>query len=221
MDTPVPLASQLRPPRQKRSQATLDRILVAAEELLRTRLLEEITLGDILAKSSVSVGAFYTRFPNKDALIPCLYDRYDRRLAQAASRVLEIQRWAGRPLPWRLRLLFRYVVRAYRLNRGLMRALTLKVRMDPDVASPTHREHRADLYAAATAVLLECRDEIVHPDPEQAVRFALLLAGCAFRERILYDRSPQAGSVRLDDRRLADETALAVAAYLTCPRGTT
>jgi AcrR family transcriptional regulator len=209
-------APAIRPPRQKRSQASLDRVLKAAEQLLRTRLLEEITLADILKRSRVSVGAFYTRFPNKEALVPCLYDRYDERLARVSARVLEPGRWAGLELRDRLRVMFRYVVRGYRANRGLMRALALRVRTDPGTATPEHRRHRADLYAAAAAVLVECRREIRHDDPEEAVRFGLLIAGSTFREKILYDSAPHASSVGLADRRLAEETARAVAAYLSC-----
>ena len=207
--------AHVRPPKQKRSRETLDRILTATETLLETRLLEDITLADILRESRVSVGAFYARFANKDALVPCLYDRYDRWLTNGASRVLRADRWSERRLDWKLRLLFRYAVRVYRMNRGLLRALALHVRVNPVIANPEHRTHRADLYSLAAAALLEPANEVTHPDAGQAIRFGLLMAGSTFREKVFYDHSPQGDSVTVDDRRLADETARAVAAYLT------
>jgi len=210
-----------RPPRQQRSRDSLNRVLTAAESLLETRLLEDITLAEILKKAHVSVGAFYARFSNKDAMIPFLYERYDRNLANGAARVLDRGRWRGLDLPKRVELLYRYVVRAYRLNRGLMRALTLYARARPEEITSAQRGSRFGQYEAAAALLLECRDEMGSRDPERDVRFALFVAGATFRDKILHGRAPHPGSVVVADRQLAIEMARVFLCYVGCRRRTT
>jgi len=219
MRSEIDLATDLvRPPLQQRSQATLDRILEAAEDLLSRRLWETITLKDILEASGVSVGAFYARFPNREALLPCLYARYDHRLTVNAARVLDPARWQGYGLRPRVEILFRYVVGRYRAHRGIMRALALRARTHPDTATVEHRRHRTDFYRNAADLLLECRGEMGHPDPDQAVPFGLLLAGSVFREKILYDTAPHSQSLSMADRLLARETSRAFLNYVDIRR---
>jgi AcrR family transcriptional regulator len=61
-----------RPPQQRRSAATLDRIVRAAEELLAERSFEEATVDDIVARAGSSKGSFYSRFADKEALLAYL-----------------------------------------------------------------------------------------------------------------------------------------------------
>jgi AcrR family transcriptional regulator len=204
----------MRPPLQARSRDTLARILEATEGLLRERLLEEIPLADILRQSGVSVGAFYGRFPSRESLIPCLYERYDERVSLYFSRAIAEERWRGRSLRERVTILFRYAVSLYRRNRGLMRALALRARTHPAIVAPEHRAHRSDQYAVMSRFLLECAPEMTHPEPERAVRIGLLMAGSTFREKILYDRAPHPQSVDVSDRDLAREVSRAFLSYV-------
>jgi len=206
--------SHHRPPLQERSRDSMNRILVAAETLLETRLLEDITLNDILKKARVSVGTFYARFSSREAMIPFLYDRYDRNVGEGAARVLAPERWSDLDLEARIELLLRYTVRLYRRNRGLVRALTLYARTRPEEVTGTQRKNRLDLYEAAAAILLERRSEMTHADPDRAVRFALFMAGSVFREKILNDQAPHPRAVPLTDRQLAIETTRAALAYV-------
>jgi len=207
-------AGSVRPPRQARSRATLERVLDAAEYLLANRTLEEITLSDILRRSRVSVGAFYARFENKETLVPCLYERYDRRISDASARVLDPARWTGRPLCERVDALFRYVVTIFRRERGLLRALILHARMHPEAIDAGPRQRRAELYTDAAALLLECRSEMTHLDPDRAVSFGLLMALSTFREKILLSGAPHAQSVEITDKELAREAANAFISYV-------
>jgi AcrR family transcriptional regulator len=208
----------VRPPRQERSRATLNRILEATEALLRERLLDDVTLGDILERSRVSVGAFYGRFPNKEALVPCLYDRYDRWVTDGARRILDPGRWRGLSLHRRSDLFFRYAVRIYRANRGLMRALTLHARAHPEAVSGPQRGNRADLYERAASLFLERRSQMSHPDPELAVRTGLLMIGSTLREKILHDGSPHSRAVLLTDAQLSREMSRAFLQYVGARR---
>ena len=54
---------RFRPPRQTRSQATLDRILDAAERVFEEKSFSEATVAEIMSRAGVTVGAFYRRYP--------------------------------------------------------------------------------------------------------------------------------------------------------------
>ena len=73
--SPHPLIQWIHPPRQARSQQTLDRLLDAAEELLVTGGFDEITVPEIVERAKSSVGAFYARFKDKDGLLHALHQR--------------------------------------------------------------------------------------------------------------------------------------------------
>ena len=54
------------PPKQARSQRTLERILQAAEELVLEKGLASVSVPDIVARANSSVGGFYARFEDKN-----------------------------------------------------------------------------------------------------------------------------------------------------------
>src|SRR2546430_7916872 len=76
---------RFRPPQQTRSQETLDRILDAAERVLDEKSFTEATLAEIMERAGVTVGAFYRRFPDKDALLHLLDERFFPRCRRAPT----------------------------------------------------------------------------------------------------------------------------------------
>ena len=75
------------------------RILDATETLLAKRRFEDISIGDIVRASKSSVGAFYARFPDKDALLGCLYERFRQEQAKLTDALFDpalAERVAGR-----------------------------------------------------------------------------------------------------------------------------
>lgn len=64
------------PPRQTRSIATEQKMLDAAEELLRTGDARNVTLENVVKLSGTSVGAFYSRFESVEGLFVTLRNRY-------------------------------------------------------------------------------------------------------------------------------------------------
>lgn len=65
-----------RTPRQQRGQDTLDALLVATATLIDEVGYEQLTTKAIAARAGVSIGSFYQFFPNKDAAINELVQRY-------------------------------------------------------------------------------------------------------------------------------------------------
>lgn len=206
----------LRPPLQERSRASTDRVLAATEELLEEKLLEELTLAEILERARVSVGAFYARFGNRDGLVPLLHDRYDERVEVIAARVLDPARWAGVSLEGRVRGLVRYALMVYRRNHGLLRALVMEWRLHPERITELQRERREVFFDAIANVLIADGAEITHPEPRTAARFAFLAFGAVCRELLLQGRvSSPLPTAFADDRALAAELSRNVLAHLT------
>jgi len=202
-------------PRQARSSATLDALLEAADRLLEQHHFEDISITMILELAEVSVGSFYARFHSKEDLLPHLYTAYSDDLAGRMAGWLDPERWQGKDLASRLRELLHLAVANYRGRRGLLRAVALLARSRPRAVAKSALRERDDQYRAAAALLLQCRAEIRHPDPEVAVSAGLFFALAACRDKILFAEAPHPASVKLSDTQLADELARALHAYLT------
>src|SRR5690242_21129381 len=86
---------RFRPPQQTRSQETLDRILDAAERVFEEKSFGEATVAEIMTRAGVTVGAFYRRFPDKDALLHLLDDRFFRKMMELREELLDPERWHG------------------------------------------------------------------------------------------------------------------------------
>ncbi len=63
------VADVSRKPQQGRSKASLERMLVAARELMLERGSEEFTLQEVSERGKVSIGSIYLRFESKDNLV--------------------------------------------------------------------------------------------------------------------------------------------------------
>ena len=66
--SPTPL-HWIKPPRQARTQESLERVLDAAEALLADKRFEDIHVAEIANRADTSVAAFYRRFQDKEALL--------------------------------------------------------------------------------------------------------------------------------------------------------
>ena len=199
------------PPRQLRSQETLDRILDAAERVLEEKSFSEATLAEIVERAGVTVGAFYRRFPDKDALLHHLDERFFREMHAAADATLDPGRWAGQPASAVIRAVAEEAVAQYRRRRGLLRSLFLRARVDAVIQESARRvnEH---LIARLREVLLARREQLSHPDPEFAVAIGFRMFIGALRETIVFDEvwPPEAEP----GERLADEMTRWFCAYL-------
>jgi AcrR family transcriptional regulator len=209
----------LRLPLQERSRRTLARLLDATEALLEERRFEEIRVEEIVRRARTSVGAFYARFRDKDAMLPVLYDRYDQELGHR-MQALERQRGqVERTLEESAAWIVRELLRLYRERTNLMRALALYARTHADAIGPAARERRQRQVGSFREALLEHRARIAHGDPERAVELALFFAASALRERVLFADSTHAASTRLSDAELVREGTRLVVGYLTVPGG--
>ncbi|HKP74085.1 MAG TPA: TetR/AcrR family transcriptional regulator [Longimicrobiaceae bacterium] len=207
-------ATPIHVPRQARSRETLARLLDAAEAVLAEGGLEAATVPAIARRAGLSVGAVYRRFPDKDALLRAVYFRLFGRVREQNAARLDPELYESLRLETLLTAIVRGIVQHYREHRTLLQALQkyAESHADPEFrrrATELNDEALTQLAAVATAK----RAEIRHPDPDAAVRFALLTIGLVLRGVVLReDRLP--GRFLGDDVSLEEELTRMVLGYL-------
>jgi AcrR family transcriptional regulator len=198
------------PPKQERSLETLNRLLDAAERALEDEGLEAATVPAIAKRAGVSVGVVYRRFPNKDALIRGVYERYLWRAGEQNSMMMSTLSRVNVSIEELLRGMVRGAVESYRRKRKLLHALIQYAQRHPDIKRRVGEINRAST-AALTALLLSHEDKITHPDPEEAIRFAVLALTSIIRA-VIIDEEATHGLRAPDD--LEEELTRMIFGYL-------
>lgn len=175
------------PAQQERSQATTERLLEAAEELLRDGGADAATLRAIADRAGVSLGIVYRRFSDKDTVLRAVYMRFFERVAATNARSLASERLQEATVAQLATALVTGIAEGLRLHRPLLRALALYARTHPDAE---FRKRAAALnagtYAGVQGLFDARRDEITHPHPDVAVPFAISAVASVLQERILF-----------------------------------
>ena len=209
----------VRPPQQARSQETLDRILDAAEALVTEKGFADTPVAEIVHRAGSSVGAFYARFRDKDALLHALYDRYFEQAMATADAALDPARWEGASIGEMLSAVVRFLVEIYREQHGLIRAFVIRNHVDPEFQA--RRERLSHHVNARLSMLLLARsDEIAHPDPARATAFGLTMVFSTLDSVMLFGEM-RSGALSLSDEALASELTTAYLAYLGAHERTT
>jgi AcrR family transcriptional regulator len=208
MATPEPL---IRPPVQRRSQESLERVLDAGFKVLQERGLDGFTLQEVSQRAGVSIGSIYGRVPGKEALIMAIYER---AMAWAEEEDDGLRAIAQQDLAPRERI---EAIVAYLANDLLAHRHILEVFMGevPRTAYWSHRgSEKSQLGAARFArAVLELREDLRHPEPELAVDVAYRMVYCTIARRITH--GPKFESSRqVSDKKLVRELSRAVADYL-------
>lgn len=207
------MATRFHPPRQNRSQETLHRILDAAERVLDEKSFSEATLAEIMEHAGVTVGAFYRRFPDKNALIHHLDERFFAELYERASAVLNEERWRGESLASVIGGFAVEAVKLYRARRGLLRSLFLRARTDPVILATAQRANEHFIERLGVLVLAR-RAELAHPHPELAVPLGFTIFVGALRETTVFSEAwPHAAA--LSDEQLGTELSRVLLGYLS------
>jgi AcrR family transcriptional regulator len=202
----------VRPPQQARSQETLERILDAAEALVGEKGFEDTPVAEIARRAESSVGAFYARFQDKDALLHALYERYYEQAIATADAALGPGRWEGARIAEVLAAVVRFLVSIYREQGGLIRAFVIRNHVD---AAFQARRERLSHYVSErlSALLLARRSEIRHPEPDRAAAFGLTLVFSTLDSVMLFGEL-RSGALAFSDDQLAAELTRAYLAYL-------
>jgi AcrR family transcriptional regulator len=205
-----------RPPMQERSRQSLSRMLDAAEAVLAKYGLEGTTLPRIAARARLSPANFYRRFRDKDALMAAVFARVRQR--SAAETTARVDPETVRPigLVQFSRNIIEGMIRGFRADAGLTRAAVeySEQHWNADVVRKARASEGRSMDEVVKTFLI-WRDQIKHPDPEHAVRFAFVMVSLALRELVLFDRSHRFEDVLpLDDGVLKRELPRMFLQYL-------
>ena len=164
----------LSEPKQSRSRASLERILKATGELLVERGYSGFTLQDVSKRGNASIGSIYNRFSGKDDLIRKVQEREFIAMDQeTAVLVNDIRR---RQL--RLRQLVPTLVKEFAeflaSHRKMLRALMEVAATDIEVAK-SGKAFYGRVLKDFELLLLDRKEEIIQPNPSQAVDLSFRL----------------------------------------------
>lgn len=203
----------LRPPRQERTRASLERTLRHAERLLETRFFDDLSVEEFAAAAGVSIGSFYARFPGKEALLDALASRYQEN-ANAFLGSAEFDPALRLTLADRSQRVVSVSVKRYRSRRGLLRGIFTYARLHPEWAGAPAYEVIRGINVRLEKFMLASRAEIRHPRPAQAVRLGLFFVSSTCREKVLFGEAPYAKSIKASDAELTRELSRMFRAYL-------
>lgn len=179
------------PAHQARSRESLKRLLNAAIEVLNKDGLEEATIPRIAARAGLSPGAVYRRFADKDALFREVGIRLLEGNYRQTKLLMEGEDWKAMPLTELSRHVISLTLKGHSTYRGLLRALFFFTQQHPDAAFVRKMEDLEwKVFQDVSELLLLRRKEIHHPNPEAAVRVALLMIGTVANNVLVLPRDP-------------------------------
>jgi AcrR family transcriptional regulator len=208
--SPQAEASVPRPPRQRRSRESLERVLQAGVELLGETDYDGFTLGELSRRANVSVGSIYARFGSKDDLFLALQERIQSRLHEEQAESLRAIDGddAGAAIAAAVDVL----AAAMRRHGAVLRVLMVRSAIDERTRVSGSRA-ASSVGEAFTACVLRHRDTIVHPDPELAVDIAFRMVFSTMSRRVIFGPTFESKR-RIGWERFAAEQATLCRAYL-------
>jgi AcrR family transcriptional regulator len=212
-----PLIRWIHPPRQGRSQETLDRLLDAAEELLMTRGFDEITVPEIVERAESSVGAFYARLKDKDGLLHALHQRACDDTYATMEKGLDPADWEGANVAEIVEVFVASLVELNRQRLGLLLAVLGRARVDVELHN-RHEAMRRYTRQRLTNLLLARREEIRHPNLGAACDFAIRQIYAVTRTEI-YGLGGGFGGDPLPEDYVVRELTRSVLSYLGVRNG--
>jgi AcrR family transcriptional regulator len=159
----------------------LDRIALAALELMEEGGVERATVAAIVARAGASVGSFYARFAGKDDLIRYLQDRIWAEARNRWDTALENHDWEALSLEAVVEGVVGLLLRSFRADYHQREILGRERRRDEEGARRVFAFHQ-HILATVTPLFLAHQEEITHPDPEWAIRLGYRFAVGSIRE---------------------------------------
>ena len=150
-------------PVQERSAVTVDAILQAVEQVLDRHGLAGFTTNRVAEVAGVSVGTLYQYYPNKEALIRAVQERYLSQTLGAVRAVLAAA--AGVPIADVVDGVERVLVATAELQRPIHRSL-IELRTAAEYQEPYRVAH--DRMVDELTAFFEARHDVCFADPRSA-----------------------------------------------------
>jgi AcrR family transcriptional regulator len=202
-----------KPPRQQRSHESLERVLDAAESLIRERGFDSMTIAEVVQRSGSSVGSIYARFGNKLGLLQGVQIRYHARVQTGIFAAFSGEHPKGESLAEAVARIVDVMSTLVLSDPQLFRAFVVEAVFDPGVRARGERVN-AERRDKVAEILLVHREQFSHPEPEQAVRWVYSMLMAALRERVTYGQEAEL-SGGFPDEAIVAELKHAALGYLT------
>ncbi len=202
----------IRPPLQRRSQESLERVLQAGLELLQEVGFEGFTLQEVSRRAGVSIGSIYARVPSREALILAIYERAMEWILEQEEQFERVSRLEGLTARELVERLTAGMAEIMLGNASTLRVFMRQAPMDPEIwrrGADNSQETAGQFHSA----MLTVYDEIKHPNPELAVDIAYRMVYCAIARRITHGPTFES-AYQISDEELVHELSRAVADYL-------
>ena len=181
-DASAPYHLPQRPPGAR----TLERLLAAAEDQLREEEVDLFTIQKVLDRTGLSVGAFYHHFPDKTALLHAVQDRMHARLEPRIVAALADEAQVRESLEEAVDHCVDILIDNMLEERELLRAFTVLSVFDPVMRRKGEQINHIRRSAFLEAVLEAHREEIGHPDPDEAMGMAYAMLTSVMNTRLLF-----------------------------------
>ena len=181
-DASAPYHLPQRPPGAR----TLERLLAAAEDQLREEEVDLFTIQKVLDRTGLSVGAFYHHFPDKTALLHAVQDRMHARLEPRIVAALADEARVRESLEEAVDHCVDILIDNMLEERELLRAFTVLSVFDPVMRRKGEQINHIRRSAFLEAVLEAHREEIGHPDPDEAMGMAYAMLTSVMNTRLLF-----------------------------------
>ncbi len=203
-------------PKQARSEATLHRLLDAAEALISEKGVGDVSVPDIVRRAGSSVGGFYARFRDKDELLRALEERFLGEMTDLLDELAAPDRWRGASIEEIVRAGVSTLLDVFIDRRALMVAFTARAAQGPGDGLAEILALRQDVSARFVALLHTRSEDLTHPEPDVAVDLAVQFAFGLVQQMIVF------GDIRVGDRvlsrdELAEELTRNVLGYIGHP----
>jgi AcrR family transcriptional regulator len=196
-----------KPPRQRRSHESLERILDAAESLIRERGFDAMTIAEVVQLSGSSVGSIYARFNNKIGLLQAVQVRYHARVQNDIFAAFSGNHPDNESLDEAVGRIVAVLCRHVLNEPELFRAFVLQAVFDPVVRTQGERTN-SQRRDKIVDVLLAHRGEIRHGDPDRAARWFYTACMAMLRERVTFGAGAELSGGFSDDDLVAEMTRM-------------
>lgn len=157
-----------REPQQGRSKASFERMLTAAEKLLKKKGSDDFTLTEVSKAGKVSIGSIYLRFDGKDALIRAVQQRVLERVDAEQQQMLTEARTQASGLGDFMERFVEGFAESLKRHGPILRPIMLRAMYDSSVSSTGRGSH--DRFAAEVKLaMLHYRTEFGQTDHQRLV----------------------------------------------------
>jgi AcrR family transcriptional regulator len=205
----------IRPPLQRRSQESLERVLQAGAELLLDVGYDGFTLQEVSKRAGVSIGSIYARAPSKEALILAIYDREMARVSAANEKLRETAHLEGLKGRELIIALVDLMARSTLEHADILRVFMYRAMVDEEIFR-RGSERSTMLSRAFEEALLEHKDEFSHPNPELAIDVAFRFVYNTLVRRVTHGDTFESQRP-LSEEDMIRELGEAAADYLLAP----